>query len=82
MSEAWAAPSSLNSSRYSTRYFSGGITFITDQPKRANRMVSMQRLNRSTEGYYEMGPQALREAVIVFNQETKLTPDNTIDYYI
>ncbi len=63
-------------------YFSGGITFITDQPKRANRMVSMQRLNRSTEGYYEMGPQALREAVIVFNQETKLTPDNTIDYYI
>ena len=26
MSEAWDAPSSLNSSRYSTRYFSGGIT--------------------------------------------------------
>ncbi len=63
-------------------YFSGGITFITDQPKRANRMVSMQRLNRLTEGYYEMGPQALREALIVFNQETRLTAEKTIDYYI
>lgn len=63
-------------------YSEGGITFITDQPKRANRLVSMQRLNRMTEGYYEMGPQALREAVIIFNQETRLTPENTIDYYI
>lgn len=63
-------------------YFGEGITFITDQPKRANRMVSMERLNRLTEGYYEMGPYAIREAVIVFNQETKLSPDCTIDYFI
>lgn len=63
-------------------YFSDGITFITDQPKRANRLVSMQRLNRTTEGYYEMGPVDLREAMIIFNQETRLTPEATIDYFI
>lgn len=63
-------------------YFSEGITFITDQPKRANRMVSMERLNRLTEGYYEMGPYDIREAVIVFNRETKLSPERTIDYFI
>lgn len=63
-------------------YFDEGITFITDQPKRANRMVSMERLNRLTEGYYEMGPYNIREAVIVFNRETRLSPERTIDYFI
>jgi hypothetical protein len=63
-------------------YLSEGITFITDQPKRANRLVSMERLNRTTEGFYEMGPLDIREALIVFNQETRLTPDATIDYFI
>ncbi len=53
-------------------YFEDGIAFITDQPKRANRLVSTARLNRLTEGYYEMGPYEMREAVIVFNSETKL----------
>ena len=54
-------------------YFEDGIAFITDQPKRANRVVCAQRLNRLTEGYYEMGPYEMREAVIVFNKETKLS---------
>jgi hypothetical protein len=63
-------------------YLSEGISFITDQPKRANRLVSMERLNRTTEGFYEMGPYDIREALIVFNQETRLTPDATIDYFI
>jgi hypothetical protein len=63
-------------------YLDEGIAFITDQPKRANRLVSMERLNRTTEGFYEMGPFDIREALIVFNQETRLTPDATIDYFI
>ena len=63
-------------------YFEEGITFITDQPKRANRLVSIERLNGLTEGYYEMGPYAAREAVIVFNCETRLTPEDTIEYFI
>lgn len=54
-------------------YFDDGITFITDQPKRANRLISIRRLNRLTEGYYEMGPCETREAVLIFNKETHLT---------
>lgn len=65
-----------------TEYFEEGISFVTDRPKHANRIVSMQRLNRLTEGYYEMGPYATREAVIVFNRDTRMTPESTIDYFI
>ncbi len=55
-------------------YFSEGISFITDQPKRANRLVSIERLNRLTKNYYEMGPYELREAVILFNEKTRTAP--------
>lgn len=59
-----------------------GITFITDQPKRANRLISMNRLNRLTTGFYEMGPYDIREALIMFNRDTQLSPEKTIDYFI
>lgn len=64
------------------QFLGEGITFITDQPKRANRKVSMQRLNQQTEGFYEMGPYDIREAVIMFNRDTRLSPEKTIDYFI
>lgn len=66
----------------SEEYSEPGIVFISDQPKRANRLVSIERLNRTGEGFYEMGPLDLREAVIVFNKETRLLPEDTIDYFI
>ena len=66
----------------SEEYSEPGITFINDQPKRANRLVSIERLNRTTEGFYEMGPYDTREAVIVFNTDTRLLPEDTIDYFI
>lgn len=65
-----------------SEYSEPGITFISDQPKRANRLISIERLNRTTEGYYEMGPYDIREAVIMFNKDTRLLPENTIDYFI
>ncbi|MCM1154487.1 MAG: peptidase C39 [Roseburia sp.] len=66
----------------SEEYSEPGITFISNQPKRANRLVSIERLNRTSEGFYEMGPYDIREAVIVFNQETRLLAEDTIDYFI
>lgn len=66
----------------SEEYSEPGITFINNQPKRANRLVSIERLNRTTEGFYEMGPYDTREAVIVFNTDTRLLPEDTIDYFI
>lgn len=66
----------------SEEYHEPGITFINDRPKRANRLVSIDRLNRTSQGFYEMGPYDIREAVIVFNKNTRLLPENTIDYFI
>ncbi len=63
-------------------YHEPGITFISDQPKRANRLISIDRLNRLTQNYYEMGPMAEREACIVYNTHTQRTPETTIDYFI
>lgn len=66
----------------SEEYSEPGITFIADQPKRANRLVSIERLNRTSEGFYEMGPYHIREAVLVFNKNARLLPEETIDYFI
>ncbi len=66
----------------SAEYSEEGIFFINGQPKRANRKITLERLNRLTTGFYEIGPYELREAVIMFNSQTRLTPDKTIDYFI
>ena len=53
---------------FDAEYYTEGITFINDQPKKANRAVSLERLNRFSKGYYEMGEFACREALIMFNK--------------
>lgn len=52
---------------FDEEYFEEGISFLYDQPKRANRTVSFERLNRTGKGYYEMGEYPCREALIMFN---------------
>ncbi|MCD7762922.1 MAG: peptidase C39 [Lachnospiraceae bacterium] len=59
-----------------------GISFITDQPKRANRRVSMKRMNSHGKDFYEMGPDDHREALIIFNKEKKAAPEETVEYII
>ncbi len=59
----------------SEEYDGPGIEFINGQPKRANRLVSAERLNRTGKDFYEMGPYELREAVIVFNEQTRVRPE-------
>ena len=63
-------------------FFEEGITFITAQPKRANRLISITRLSCTGVGFYEMGPYEEREAVILFNTNTRKTPENSIEYII
>ncbi len=55
-------------------YLTEEIAFISDQPKKANRSVSMERLNRLTKDYYEMGDFSNRLALAIFN--TNITPDD------
>lgn len=52
---------------FDAEYYTEGIAFIMDQPKKANRAVSMERLNRFSKGFYEMGCYSCREALIMFN---------------
>ena len=48
-------------------YYTEEIIFINDQPKKANRSVSLERLNRTSNGYYEMGELPCRDALIMYN---------------
>lgn len=43
------------------------IFFIWDQPKRANRSVAIERMNRLTREFYEMGEYSCREALVMFH---------------
>lgn len=68
---------------YRKRPFQGtDIKLITNQPEKANRKVSIERLNCTGTGYYEMGAVDTREAVILFNTDTRRTPDSSIEYFI
>lgn len=58
------------------------IEMIPDQPLKANRRVTFQRLNDTGKGYYAMGQIDTREAVILFNTKTRKTPERTIEYFI
>ena len=46
-------------------YQTDEIRFISDQPKLANRSVSLERINRVTRDYYEMGEYEARHALIM-----------------
>ena len=52
-------------------YATDEILFIHDQPKKANRSVAIERLNRTTTDYYEMGKPCCREALVMFNTDLK-----------
>lgn len=52
-------------------YSQEGISFIWDRPKKANRKISAQRLDRTGHGYYEMGEAACREALIMFRTKER-----------
>ena len=53
---------------FDEEYRTDEIKFV-DLPKKANRSVSIERLNRFSKGYYEMGCYDCREALILYNTE-------------
>ncbi|MBR5800830.1 MAG: peptidase C39 [Lachnospiraceae bacterium] len=55
---------------FDEEYKTEEIRFIHDMPKKANRSVSADRMNRTSCDYYEMGDFACREALIMFNKNT------------
>ncbi len=64
--------------------FSGqDITITLAHPGQYNRRVPYASFNQlSHETDYSLGPIAEREAVLLFNERTKLTAQDTIEYFI
>lgn len=59
-----------------------GVVLTLDYPMEYNRIVPFSYFNRETGELYSLGEKEKREAVIVYNEKTKLTPEKTIEYFI
>lgn len=59
-----------------------GVISVKDQPFSHNKIVDQRCLNRETMELYALGPVDGREAVILFNENTRQTPEKTIEYFI
>lgn len=57
------------------------VASTLEQPFRYNRVVPFSSFNRE-EGLYALGCEADREAVLVFDQRTRLTAERDIEYFI
>ena len=59
------------------------IVLIDSEPFKRNRIVTIDRLNaKQKDGLYALGPKEGREAILLFNQNTRLTEEKTIEYFI
>ena len=52
------------------------------EPFSYNRIVPESYFNKEEDGIYSLGPYEDREAVLLFNEDTRMTPDGTIEYFI
>lgn len=59
-----------------------GIIQVYDQPFWYNRIVEESCFNREYTELYALGPEENREAVIIYNENTKKTAEETIEYFI
>lgn len=59
-----------------------GIELVLDKPAQINRRVAFDVMNSEAKGPYALGPLETREAVILFNGETRKTPEKTIEYFL
>ena len=53
-----------------------------DHPCAYNRIVPARYFNRETRETYALGSYDGREAVLLFNEKTRLTEEKTIEYFI
>lgn len=59
-----------------------GACITWEAPLAYNRRVSAMRFDCEEDKLYALGPVAGREAVVLFNTDTMLTAQNTIEYFI
>ncbi|MDR1538316.1 MAG: peptidase C39 [Clostridiales bacterium] len=59
-----------------------GIEMLWDKPCAANRRVAFTIFNGPAGTPYSFGPPESREAVLIFNENTRKTPETTIEYFL
>lgn len=64
------------------RFNDSSVVTDVDHPFAYNRVVPQSMLNGEAQTLYAFAEQEGREAVVLYNTETILTPDNTIEYVI
>ena len=64
------------------RLLSEGIRIIEDEPCVMNRIVKMTVLNSRGKVNYGMGDFSEREAILLYNQMTRRTESNSVEYMI
>ena len=58
------------------------VTIVLDHPTEYNRIVPFALFDQETEELYSLGKIDEREAILLFDQETELTDEKTIEYFI
>jgi len=58
------------------------IQIVENCPTRYNRIVPWKYFNKIALNVYSLGPHQGREAIILFNKNTELTSEKTIEYFI
>ncbi|MGN0527826.1 MAG: peptidase C39 [Eubacterium sp.] len=58
------------------------IICVEDKPYSYNRIIPCEYFNRSQRELYSFADVDLREAVIIFNNDTKITAEDTVEYFI
>lgn len=58
------------------------IRMVADHPGEYNRVVPIRYFERETRELYALGPVETREAVLLFNERTRLTEEKTVEYMI
>lgn len=68
---------------YQTEPFPQKDILVTlEYPRKYNRVVPYSYFNREDASLYALGKTETREAVLLFNEQTKMTADKTIEYFI
>lgn len=65
-----------------TDFEQDGIIMTTEHPFSYNRIVPASYFDRESHELYALGETRFREAVLIFNETTKLTAEKTIEYFI
>lgn len=76
MFDPWFVPAGTN------EFSATGVEVTLSCPKEYNRLVPIACFNREENAPYALGRIDDREAVLLFNETTKKTAQNTIEYFI